>query len=242
MEGCETNIISRQGDEEDLNLEDSDMMMRNFGDLPTRWTDNLLYNFYHKQQHEGDLLIQKKIDLRISGQLSKEQELQNDIEKMHTSTSEALENSWDMILFIQNQNNTIRKKIAEHEVSKNGVNIVYLENHDQTPERSVRLIKGKHLSDRTQMTSALSDSGDDSLFENFTELSEIERELENEITQLLISTGNALDYSFDILQFVQSENKELCKRIAEIELCKNRNIEKKSCSWLSQLKNKGLIT
>ena len=195
-----------------------------------------------KRESIKKILIRREIDLRIPGELSKEQELQNDIEKMHTSTSEALENSWDMILFIQNQNNTIRKKIAEHEVSKNGVNIVYLENHDQTPERSVRLIKGKHLSDRTQMTSALSDSGDDSLFENFTELSEIERELENEITQLLISTGNALDYSFDILQFVQSENKELCKRIAEIELCKNRNIEKKSCSWLSQLKNKGLIT
>ena len=90
------------------------------------------------------------------------------------------------------------KKIAEHE----GVNIVDLENHDQTPERSVKLIKGKDLSDRTQMTSALSNSGDDSLFNNFTELSEIERELDNEITQLKVSTGNALDYSFVILQFV----------------------------------------
>jgi len=52
------------------------------------------------------------------------------------------------------------------------------------------------------MTSALSNSGDDSLFNNFTELSEIERELDNEITQLKTSTGNALDYSFVILQFV----------------------------------------
>ena len=82
------------------------------------------------------------------------------------------------------------------------MDILDLKNHDQTPERSVRLIKGKDPSDRTQMTSALSNSGDDSLFNNFTELSEIERELDNEITQLKVSTGNALDYSFVILQFV----------------------------------------
>ena len=80
--------------------------------------------------------------------------------------------------------------------------IIDLENHDQTPERSVRLIKGKGPSDRTHLTSALSNSGDDSLFDNFTELSEIERELEDEIPQLMISTGNALDDSFEILQFV----------------------------------------
>ena len=234
MEGCETNIISRQGDEEDLNLEDSDMMMRNFGDLPTRWTDNLLYNFYHKQQHEGDLLIQKKIDLRISGQLSKEQELQNEIEKIHASTNEALENSWDIIIFTQNQNHTIRKKIAEHE----GVDIVDLENHDQTSKGSVKLIKGKDLSDRTQMTSALSNSGDDSLFENFTKLSEIEKELEDEITQLKISMGKALDDSFDILQSVQIKNKELCKRIAEIELCEiDQSKQDIIAQNLRQLKN-----
>ena len=63
-----------------------------------------------KRESIKKILIRREIDLRIPGELSKEQELQNDIEKMHTSTSEALENSWDMILFIQNQNNTIRKK------------------------------------------------------------------------------------------------------------------------------------
>ena len=74
------------------------------------------------------------------------------------------------------------------------------------------------------MISVLSSPDDDLLFEVFTELCEIEREVQNEITQLKISRGNALDYSFDVLPFIQRE-KELCERVAELELNKIRDIE-----------------
>ena len=57
-----------------------------------------------------NILKQREIDLRIPGELSKEKELQNEIGKIHTSTIEVVESSYTIIIFIQNQNNTIRKK------------------------------------------------------------------------------------------------------------------------------------
>ena len=76
------------------------------------------------------------------------------------------------------------------------------------------------------MISVLSSLDDDFSFEVFTELCEIEREVQNEITQLKISRGNALDYSFDVHPFIQRK-KELYERVAELELNKIRDIEKK---------------
>jgi len=165
-------------------------------------------------------MIQRETEIQNPLELSTEERLQNEINILSESTSKALDYSWEVIAFFQNKNDTLRERIKEFEVNNLNIDMRNLERgseiRNRTRQRTEMLIKEKYPSENTMMTSELSEVYDDSSFEGVPNLNERERELHNEIIQLKISTGNALDCNWDILKFAQFENKKLNEKLNEL--------------------------
>ena len=191
--------------------------------------------------------IQRESDSQNALELLTEERLKDDINILHEITSKGLDYSWELITFLHKKNDTIRKKIKEFEVNDLNLDMKNLERQseirNQTLQRTEILSKEKYPTEKTIMTPELIEVSDDSSFEDVCNLNEIERELYNEIIHLKKSTSNALERSWDILQFAQYENKKLNEKLKELESSMgSNNVRLFSSSWFSQLKTRKKIS